>query len=101
MTGRMISFRGLSKRFPGVQALDGVTFSVVAGTCHAVCGENGAGKSTLGKILAGIEQPDSGTIELDGRQLTLTSPRDALEAGIAMVHQELAGNRRHVRPVHS
>jgi ABC-type sugar transport system ATPase subunit len=85
-----IRFKGVTKNFAGVRALDGVSFLVERGTVHAICGENGAGKSTLGKILAGIEQPDSGSIELDGKRLSLESPRDALEVGIAMVHQELA-----------
>ena len=60
------------------------------GSCHALCGENGAGKSTLGKILAGIEQPDAGEIAVDGRVVSFEDPRDALAAGIGMVHQELA-----------
>jgi ABC-type sugar transport system ATPase subunit len=85
-----IEFSGITKRFPGVVALSDVSFSVVAGSCHAICGENGAGKSTLGKILAGIQQPDAGEIRLDGRITSLASPRDALECGVAMVHQELA-----------
>jgi len=85
-----IRFSGLTKRFPGVVALNDVSFEVQAGCCHAVCGENGAGKSTLGKILAGIYGPDTGVIALDGREVRFTSPRDALTAGVAMVHQELA-----------
>ena len=60
------------------------------GSCHALCGENGAGKSTLGKMLAGIEQPDAGEIAVDGRAVSFEDPRDALAAGIGMVHQELA-----------
>jgi len=88
--GSFLSLRSVSKRFPGVVALDGVSFDVAAGSCHALCGENGAGKSTLGKILAGIHQPDGGTIEIDGRAVTFAAPNDALDAGIAMVHQELA-----------
>ena len=60
------------------------------GSCHALCGENGAGKSTLGKLLAGIEQPDAGEIVVDGRAVQFEDPRDALAAGIGMVHQELA-----------
>ena len=85
-----IRFTGLSKHFAGITALDGVSFEVAAGSCHALCGENGAGKSTLGKILAGIHVPDSGTIELFGRPVRFSSPRDARDAGVAMVHQELS-----------
>jgi ABC-type sugar transport system ATPase subunit len=85
-----VSFGSITKRFPGVVALEDVTFEIAAGTCHALCGENGAGKSTLGKILAGIHQPDEGRIELDGAPVKLASPHDALAAGVAMVHQELA-----------
>jgi ABC-type sugar transport system ATPase subunit len=85
-----VGFAGISRRFGGVQALDDVSFSVAAGSCHAVCGENGAGKSTLGKILAGIVRPDRGAISLDGNRVEIGSPRDARAAGIAIVHQELA-----------
>jgi len=85
-----VRFGGISKRFPGVTALHDVSFDVAAGSCHAVCGENGAGKSTLGKILAGIERPDAGALELFGQPADIRSPRDAMQAGIAMVHQELA-----------
>ncbi len=85
-----VEFSAITKRFPGVVALSNVSFGVAAGSCHAVCGENGAGKSTLGKILAGIQQPDAGEIRLDGKAVSLASPRDALERGVAMVHQELA-----------
>jgi ABC-type sugar transport system ATPase subunit len=90
MTVPAVSFHGVTKRFPGVVALDDVTFDVARGSCHAVCGENGAGKSTLGKVLAGIQEPDGGELLLDGRQVRFTSPRDALASGVAMVHQELA-----------
>ena len=86
----MIRFDGISRRFGGVQALDDVSFTVDGGRCHAICGENGAGKSTLGKILAGIERADSGTISLDGKRLQIDSPRDARALGLAIVHQELA-----------
>lgn len=84
-----VRFAGITRRFPGVTALDGVSFEVAAGSCHAVCGENGAGKSTLGKILAGIERPDAGAVELDGAAVRFRTPRDAMLAGIAIVHQEL------------
>ena len=85
-----IRFVGVTKHFPGMVALNNVSFDVVAGSCHAICGENGAGKSTLGKILAGLLRPDSGHIELDGRSVSFATPRAALSAGVAMVHQELA-----------
>src|SRR5262245_30800845 len=86
----LIRFEGVGKRFPGVIALEGVSFDVDAGSCHALCGENGAGKSTLGKLLAGIHAPDEGQVLLDGRPLRFEHPGDALKAGIGMVHQELA-----------
>ncbi len=85
-----LTFSGITKRFPGVLALDGVGFGVERGTCHALIGENGAGKSTLGKILAGVQTADSGEIRLDGRVIRPASPLAARGLGIAMVHQELA-----------
>ena len=88
--GGAVRFEGITRRFPGVVALDDVSFEVEAGSCHAVCGENGAGKSTLGKILAGIQRPDAGRLLIDGREVSFGSPREAHEAGVAMVHQELA-----------
>ncbi|MDN3557836.1 sugar ABC transporter ATP-binding protein [Halomonas maura] len=77
------------KTFPGVVALDNVQLRIRPGTVHALMGENGAGKSTLMKIIAGIYIPDQGEVRLHGRPLTLNGPLDALEAGIAMIHQEL------------
>src|SRR5271154_4311285 len=88
--GPIIQFRGIGKRFPGVQALRDVSFDVARGSCHALCGENGAGKSTLGKILAGIYAPDEGELVVDGNVVKFTSPSDAMAAGIGIVHQELA-----------
>ena len=73
-----------------MQALTDVSLEIAAGSCHALCGENGAGKSTLGKILAGIHTPDRGRLFVHGREVHFTSPRDALAAGVGMVHQELA-----------
>jgi len=90
MAPAAVRFEGITRRFPGVVALDDVSFEVEAGSCHAVCGENGAGKSTLGKILAGIQRPDAGRLLIDGREVSFASPREAHEAGVAMVHQELA-----------
>jgi len=86
----LISFIDLTKRFPGVLALDRVGFGVERGSCHALIGENGAGKSTLGKILAGIYTADEGEIHLDGRRVRPANPLIARQLGIAMVHQELA-----------
>jgi ABC-type sugar transport system ATPase subunit len=85
-----IEFQNITKRFPGVQALDGVSFAVGRGSCHALIGENGAGKSTLGKILAGVYTADEGEIRLDGRMIRAATPLAARHLGIAMVHQELA-----------
>jgi general nucleoside transport system ATP-binding protein len=78
---------GISKRFPGVVANDGVTFEAAAGEVHALLGENGAGKTTLSNILTGLYRPDEGTIELHGEPVTFHTPRDALDAGVGMVHQ--------------
>src|ERR1051325_11171193 len=85
-----VSFRGITKRFPGVLALNGVSFEIERGSCHALVGENGAGKSTLGKILAGVYTADGGEIYCDGKLLRTPTPLAARKQGIAMVHQELA-----------
>jgi inositol transport system ATP-binding protein len=77
------------KEFPGVLALDDISFKLKRGTIHALMGENGAGKSTLMKIIAGIYHPDAGEIRLNGQTIRLDSPLAALENGIAMIHQEL------------
>jgi ABC-type uncharacterized transport system ATPase subunit len=79
--------RGITKRFPSVVANDRVDFEAAAGEVHALLGENGAGKSTLSNILTGLYRPDEGEILLYGRPVELHSPRDALDAGICMVHQ--------------
>jgi simple sugar transport system ATP-binding protein len=78
---------GISKRFPGVVANDGVDFEAAAGEVHALLGENGAGKTTLSNILTGLYRPDEGSIDLYGEPVSFSSPRDALDAGICMVHQ--------------
>ncbi len=85
-----LSFHGIAKQFPGVQALDDVSFTVERGSCHALMGENGAGKSTLGKILAGVYQADGGELRLEDRPIQPSDPLHARRLGIAMVHQELA-----------
>jgi simple sugar transport system ATP-binding protein len=79
--------RGITKHFPGVLANDHVDFEAAAGEVHALLGENGAGKSTLSNILTGLYRPDEGEIFLYGRRAHFNSPRDALDAGIGMVHQ--------------
>jgi general nucleoside transport system ATP-binding protein len=82
-----VELRGITKRFPGVVANRDVTFSVARGTVHAIVGENGAGKSTLMKILYGVLRADEGTVSIDGAEVSLRSPSDAIEAGIGMVFQ--------------
>lgn len=89
VTAPALRMNQISKSFPGVNALTQVDLSVQAGRIHAVVGENGAGKSTLMKVLAGVYQPDAGTIEIDGQPVTLDSPLDAQRRGIRMVYQEL------------
>ncbi len=79
----------ICKVFPGVKALDDVSFEIQDGTVHALVGENGAGKSTLIKILAGIYHPDSGTVLLNGEKLVCKAPVDAQRAGISVIHQEI------------
>lgn len=86
----LLQFDNITKRFPGITALDRVCFAVEAGECHAIMGENGAGKSTLGKIVGGILTADGGRLLLDGQPVRFRSPREAAAAGIAIVHQELA-----------
>ena len=85
----LLEMRNISKEFPGVKALDNVSITVRPGTVHALMGENGAGKSTLMKCLFGIYKKDSGTITLEGKNVDFKSSKEALENGVAMVHQEL------------
>ena len=85
----LLEMQNITKEFPGVKALDGVSLTVRPGTVHALMGENGAGKSTLMKCLFGIYNKDSGTILLDGKEVNFKSSKEALENGVAMVHQEL------------
>ncbi|MEA2596473.1 MAG: ribose transport system ATP-binding protein [Thermomicrobiales bacterium] len=85
----MIRLEGISKRFGGVLALDNVSFSIARGEIHAVVGENGAGKSTLMKMLAGVHQPDQGTIYLRGEPLAISDPLHARQLGVSIVFQEL------------
>ena len=85
----ILDIRDLTKKYPGVVALDHVSFSVKKGEIHALCGENGAGKSTLIKILYGAALADEGTVLIDGKQSRITAPSIGLEAGISVVNQEL------------
>jgi ribose transport system ATP-binding protein len=80
--------KGISKSFPGVQALDKVDFACVPGEIHALVGENGAGKSTLMKILAGAYRLDEGEIHVKGKQVSFSSPKDAQDSGISIIYQE-------------
>ena len=82
-----VELTGITKRFPGVVANSDIHLAVRRGEVHALCGENGAGKSTLMKILYGMQQPDEGTIAVDGEVVRFRSPSDAIKAGIGMVHQ--------------
>ncbi|AMX95154.1 sugar ABC transporter ATP-binding protein [Mesorhizobium ciceri] len=84
-----LQFQGISKLFPAVRALDGVSFSVGAGEIHGLLGENGAGKSTLLRILSGVHTPTAGSVLIDGKPVTLANPVAARAAGVAMIHQEL------------
>src|ERR1700743_1180172 len=86
----ILELREITKAFGGVEALRGVDFALSAGEIHGLVGENGAGKSTLMKIIAGVHPEFSGRFVLDGRETRFRSVRDALAAGIAMVHQELS-----------
>lgn len=86
----LLSLSGITKRFPGVTALDDIRFTINAGEVHALVGENGAGKSTMMKILSGIYQPEEGEIRHRGDVIKLPSPRDALQRGILLIHQELS-----------
>src|SRR5262245_39250906 len=86
----VLEMTDVSKQFPGVRALDKVSLRIRPGRVHALMGENGAGKSTLMKCLFGIYQPEEGTIVLKGKAVRFHSAKDALEAGVSMIHQELS-----------
>ncbi|MBE5773748.1 MAG: ATP-binding cassette domain-containing protein [Clostridiales bacterium] len=88
-TKYLLEMTDIEKQFPGVKALDHARLLLRPGTVHALMGENGAGKSTLMKCLFGIYKKDAGTIKIEGKEVTYTDPKDALDHGVAMVHQEL------------
>lgn len=85
----ILTMKGIDKSFPGVHALDHVDLEIRKGEVHALMGENGAGKSTLMKVLTGIYHKDAGTITYEGKEVEFTNPREAQDAGIVIVHQEL------------
>ena len=89
MSEYVLELKGITKIFPGVKALNNVQFQLKPGEVHALMGENGAGKSTMMKCLFGTYQKDEGTIILDGKEVNFSGPKEALENGVAMVHQEL------------
>ena len=86
----VIEMRGISKSFPGVKALRGVSLACARGEVHALCGENGAGKSTLIKILSGVYRPDAGEVLIDGKAQHFSHPQHALLAGISVIYQEFS-----------
>jgi monosaccharide-transporting ATPase len=86
---KLLQLTGISKAFPGVQALDNVDFDLKAGEIHAIVGENGAGKSTLIKMITGVERPDAGSIKLAGSEIEVKSPQHAQDLGISTVYQEI------------
>ena len=85
----ILTMKGIDKTFPGVHALVHVDFEVRSGEVHALMGENGAGKSTLMKVLTGIYTKDAGAITFEGKEVEFHNPREAQQAGIVIVHQEL------------
>src|SRR5882672_4180120 len=87
MSAPIVSLREVTRRFGSVLANDRVSLELHAGEVHAIVGENGAGKSTLMKVLYGLHPPESGTIEVDGKQVSIPSPAAAMRLGLGMVHQ--------------
>ncbi|MCB0204232.1 MAG: sugar ABC transporter ATP-binding protein, partial [Anaerolineae bacterium] len=85
----ILTMKGISRAFPGVQALQDVDFNLRRGEIHALMGENGAGKSTLIKVLTGVEAPDTGVITLEDKEVQVRSPQHAQELGIRTVYQEI------------
>src|SRR5687767_6906052 len=88
-TATLLSVRGVCKRFPGVLALDNVSLDIPRGQVHALVGENGAGKSTLIKVLTGVYRADDGDIHYDGRRVEFHQPKQAQQAGISTIYQEV------------
>lgn len=88
MSHPALEMKNITKTYPGVRALDNVSFDVMKGEVHALCGENGAGKSTLMKILAGAQSMDSGEIIINGEQVHVTTPQKAMDLGVSIIYQE-------------
>ena len=88
--GTLVEMKNIRKEFPGVVALDSVSFDVKAGEVHLLLGENGAGKSTLMKILSGIYTPTQGTIVVNGEEFSELTPKKSKELGISIIYQELS-----------
>ncbi|SPF81501.1 sugar ABC transporter ATP-binding protein [Pseudoprimorskyibacter insulae] len=89
MTHHRLKLSDVDKSYGSIQVLHGVSLALAAGEVHGLLGENGAGKSTLLNVMCGVVRSDAGTVEIDGMQVTINSPADAAQAGIAMIHQEL------------
>lgn len=85
----ILEMKNISKSFGATKALQGIDFKLEHGEIHALLGENGAGKSTLIKVLGGIHQPDTGSIEIEGKPVKISGVQDAQEAGIGIIHQEI------------
>ena len=88
--GSLVEISAISKYYPGVKALEDVSLDIKGGEVHALVGENGAGKTTLIKILAGVVQPDSGTISIEGKTQSFHHPLDSMRKGIAVTYQDLS-----------
>lgn len=90
MASPLIEMKDIEKHFGAVIALGGVSFDVYPGECHCLLGDNGAGKSTFIKTMSGVHKPSKGTVTMEGKEMNFANPRDAMEAGIATVYQDLA-----------
>ena len=86
----LMELKDIHKSFGNVDALKGVSISIKAGECHCLLGDNGAGKSTFIKIMSGVHQPTKGKININGKEIEINNPREAIDVGIATVYQDLA-----------
>ena len=90
MQNTILKVQDICRYYPGVKALDGISFEIGRGEVHAICGENGAGKSTFIKILTGANEPSRGIIEFEGKQYKRLTPRKSMELGINVIYQEFS-----------